>query len=58
MAAATGAAVLLETVALAAHAAAASHLTGHPPGRGDEGQPLPSRLLVDEWQRNCPTCVG
>jgi len=53
MAAPTGAVVLLETVALAAHTAAAPHRVGDTPRRGDEGQPLSAGLLVDEreWDR-------
>jgi len=40
MAATTGAVVLLETVALAAHAAAEPHRAGHWSGGGEEGQSL------------------
>ncbi len=57
MAAAARAVVLLEAVAATAHPAAASHLTGHRPGGGDEGQPLSSRILVDERQRDRATRV-
>ncbi len=52
MAAATGAAVLLETVEATAPPAAAPDRAGHSSQRGWESQPLSPGLLVDERERD------